>query len=242
MFNKVNLEDALYRAREERRNAESEVVLEQFRDLFLADWEKERRIKNVIEKGCTSDELIDPYGLTEDRIFQLEHIKELAIKYRLRFLSTKHFKKDFPQEAISKIKEIENTAGQEVSALMILAPASMYKLQDANTDPLLFAPLADGRFYLIHQWGGDLSWYRAVLAWPLAKLPNLIATIAAISMLIALAMPVSIMSAESDRYFNFYRIAFFAWNILFISGFASYFWFATHQKFSVNAWNSKHFN
>lgn len=242
MFNKVNLEDALYRAREERRNAESEVALEQFRDLFLADWEKERRIKNVIEKGCTSDELLDAFGLKEDRIFQLDSIKKLAVKYRLRFLSTKHFKKDIPQEAISRIKEIEQTTGQEISALMLLAPASMYKLEDANSDPLLFAPLADGRFYLIHQWGGDLSWYRALLAWPLAKLPNLVVTIACISLLIALVMPTSMMSPESGHYFNFYRIAFFAWNMLFISGFASYFWFATHQKFSVNAWNSKHFN
>jgi hypothetical protein len=242
MFNKVNLEDALFRAREERKNAESEIALEQFRDLFLADWEKERRIKNLIEKGCTTDQLLNGEGLDEKRIFELGSIKSIAIKYRLRFLSTKHFKKQFPLEAISKIKETEKHTGEEISALMLLAPASMYSLKDVNTDPLLFAPLSDGRFYLIHQWGGDLAWYRAILAWPLAKLPNLIATIAGLSLLIALLVPRSMMGSESGNFFNFYRIAFFAWNMLFISGFASYFWFATHQKFSVHAWNSKHFN
>jgi len=243
MFDQVNLEKALHGIRKERLNtSEQDVVLSEVKSLFEADWEKEQNIYSTLTAGAIDAHLPEGHRLDESRIFAIEDIKKLCIKYRLRFLSTKHFEKPFPQEAIQAIKQTEKLSEESITAFMIAAPASMFKLSDVNKDPLLFAPLADGRFYLIHQWGGDMSAMRSVLYWPLAKLSNLLITVVLFSFLLSAVLPTAWLSPFTTSYFNFYRVAFFVWNIAFFSGMISYFWFATHQKFSVHAWNSKYFN
>jgi len=193
-------------------------------------------------QGAVSDELLAPINLSEDRIYELKDIKKLCLTYRLRFLSTRYFKNDIPREALAEAKKIEEAVGSEIKAFMIAAPASAFKLQDANKDPLLFAPLDDGRFYLIHQWGKDISAFRKFVFKPLEKPFNLLMTILCVSLILSAILPTSVFTSADLGYINFYRLGFFAWNVAFLSGMVSYFWFATNQKFSVNAWNNKHFN
>jgi hypothetical protein len=243
MFDKVNLEKALRGMRDERKEKiEGEVVLSEFKSLFEADWEREQRISQGISKGAISEELLPVHNLPEERIFELKDIKKLCLTYRLRFLSTRHFKKEIPREALSAAKETEEVVGAEIKAFMIAAPASAFKLEDSNKDPLLFAPLDDGRFFLIHQWGGDINAFRKFLFKPLEKPLNLVITILVVSLFLSAIFPTSIFTSTDLGYFNFYRMGFFAWNIAFLSGMVSYFWFATNQKFSIYAWNNKHFN
>lgn len=242
MFANVKLENELVRSREAVIQEASENVLTQFQDLFVADWEKEKRLLNLIKSGASSSDLLESDLLDEQKIFSITNIKDIAVKYRLRFLSTRYFKNDIPYEAISKLKILETQTGQKISALMILAPSEMFRLEDVNKDPLLFAPLSDGRFYLIHQWGGEISWFRAILSWPTRKLQHLVGSIVILSALISLLLPTMWFGDVHAGYFNFYRVAAFGWNIIFMSGIVSYLWFVTNQKFSVNAWNSKCFN
>ncbi len=243
MFDKVNLEKALHSVRKEREdNLGQSLALSGFKAMFEADWERESEIRQTIQKGSIDHNLLDGSKLPESRKFELEDVKKLCVKYRLRFLSTKHFNKEIPAEAISAIKGVEDRVGAKITSLSIAAPAAMFNLTDVNTDPLLFAPLEDGRFYLIHKWGGDLSWFRSLIYWPMAKLSNLMITIFSISLIFSAVLPTSFFSNQELAYFNFYRVAFLIWNVAFMSGMISYFWFATNRKFSVNAWNSKHFN
>lgn len=243
MFDKVNLEKALEGMRNERKaKMESEVVLSEFKSLFESDWEREQRISKNLDAGAVSGDLLPGGSLPEERIFELNDIKQLCITYRLRFLSTRHFKKEIPREALAKAKRTEELAGAEIKAFMIAAPASAFKLEDTNKDPLLFAPLEDGRFFLIHQWGGDINALRKFIFKPLEKPLNLLITILAVSLMLSAVFPTSIFTSADVGYLNFYRVGFFAWNMAFLSGMVSYFWFATNQKFSVNAWNNKHFN
>lgn len=243
VFDKVNLEKALRGMREERKaKIESEVVLSEFKSLFEADWEREQRIARSINAGALSGELLPAQNLPEERIYELKDIKKLCLTYRLRFLSTRHFKNEIPREALAEAKKTEEAAGAEIKAFMIAAPASAFKLEDSNKDPLLFAPLDDGRFFLIHQWGGDISAFRKFVFKPLEKPLNLLITILAVSLVLSAILPTAAFSSAELGYLNFYRIGFFAWNVAFLSGMVSYFWFATNQKFSVNAWNDKHFN
>ncbi len=242
MFANVKLENELKRSRNAGIQEASDDLLSQIQDLFVADWEREKRLHNLLESGVTSAGLLNLEFLDEENIFSLANIKEIAVKYRLRFLSTRHFKNKIPYEAVSKLKALETKTGQKTPSLMILAPSEMFRLEDANKDPLLFAPLSDGRFYLVHQWGGEISWLRAVLAWPKQKLQHLVVSIAVLSALISLLLPAIWFGDAQGNYFNFYRVAAFGWNLIFLSGIVSYFWFVTNQKFSLNAWNSKFFN
>ncbi len=241
MFEKVNLERALEKERNVQKEISENQILSQFKSLFEAEWEKDQRVLQTINKGATSSILPSADNLSEERIFDIESIKNLCIKYRLRFLSTKQFKGDIPSMAISSIKETEMKVGHNIDAFMIAAPSKLFKLEDSNKDPLLFAPLDDGRFYLIDKWGDDMAWYRKIVNWPLTSPLTLLITLLGLSGLLAAVIPSSLLSA-SGEFLSFMRLVAFGWNVIFLLGITSYLWFASHAKFSIHAWNSKTFN
>jgi len=243
MFGKVNLKEALERQREVQRESKQNDTLKEFKRLFEAEWENEKRRWDTLKKGAVSAELPSAAPLSEERIFDYNTIKRLCIDYRLRFLSTKQFKGEIPRHALDAIRETEQLVGQNLDSFMIMAPSSMFKLEDANKDPLLFTPLADGRFYLIDKWGNDLAWYRKWSTSPIKNPMNLLFTVVILSAVLAAFIPTSLLSGGSEgSYFSFMRLIAFGWNVIFFLGITSYFWFASHAKFSVQSWNSKHFN
>jgi hypothetical protein len=241
MFEKVNLERALLNERKVQKENSENQVLSQFKGLFEAEWENDRRVLRTMNNGATSSKLPSSDNLSEERIFDLESIKTLCVKYRLRFLSTKQFKGDMPSSAISLVKETEQIIGHNIDAFMIAAPSKLFRLEDSNKDPLLFAPLEDGRFYLIDQWGDDMAWYRKIVNWPLTSPITLLLTILSVSGLLTALIPSSLLSS-SGEFLNFMRLVAFGWNVIFLLGITSYLWFASHAKFSIHAWNSKTFN
>ena len=103
--------------------------------------------------------------LHTDKIFHIKDIKTLCINYRLRFLDAHFFKGDFPEEAISKIRELEKIHRSKLTGFKIVAPSKLLKLENLD-DPLLFASMGNDYFYLIHKWGNDLKWYRRLLVLP----------------------------------------------------------------------------
>ncbi len=241
MFERINLEKELFKIRENKSTAELDVILESFKDLFRADWEREKRINQSLSEGSNKFYLPANSGLDSSRIFNEDDIKALCISYRLRFLSTKHFKSEFPLDAIRSIKNIENQEGTEIKNFMIAAPSQLFKLHDANADPLLFAPLNDGTYYLIHKWGKDMAWYKKLTAIPFRSLAWLIGSILTISIFSAALIPTEIISA-SDNYLNFGRFAFSLWLMLSLGAIVSFLWFTLNQKFSDQSWKSHHFN
>jgi len=241
MFKKVNLRSALLNERDVQKEISGDQVLTQFKRLFQAEWENDRRILRTMKDGAVSTNLPSPDALSEERIFNLDSIKTLCIKYRLRFLSTNQFTGSVPPEAIASVKETEEIVGHKLDAFMIAAPSKVFKLEDSNKDPLLFAPLEDGRFYLIDQWGSDMAWYRQIVNWPLKSPLTLLVTVLSISGILAALIPTHFLS-QSGEYLNFMRVVAFSWNVIFLLGITSYLWFASHAKFSVDAWNSKTFD
>lgn len=91
--------------------------------------------------------------LSINKVYSEESIKQICIKYRLRFLDSKHFKAEYPYEALHQIKEFEQTHQVKIQHFKIIAPYDMFQLTDVNEDPLLFAQLSDNNFYLLHKWG-----------------------------------------------------------------------------------------
>lgn len=242
MFEKVNLRDALIKERDVKRESQQNATLSEFKRLFEAEWEIEKRLVSTLKKGSTSSVLPSAKALPEDKIFTAENIKSLCIDYRLRFLSTKYFKGEIPRHALASIKETEAKTGQTIDSFMIVAPSKLFKLEDVNSDPLLFAPLDDGRFFLIDKWGKDMVWYRKLASWPVKTPVTLLTTVVVFSALLAAIVPGHFLTNGEPEYFNFMRLIAFGWNVIFSLGIVSYFWFASHAKFSVHAWNSKYFN
>ena len=241
MFENINLQTELSKIRENRTKREIDDTLEAFKDLFRADWERDNIIRQNLNSTYTLSYFPRNAELDTDKIFDLTAIKGLCTKYRLRFLPTKFFKADFPPEAIRAIKTLEKNHNTEIKSFMIIAPSGLFKLEDANKDPLLFVPLENNKFYLIHQWGNDLGWHRRIKAWPFKTFGRLVSSIILLSIIITAFMPGFLISS-SVNYFSLGRFVFGVWMMLFMAAIVSFLWFTLNQKFSTDAWNSHTFN
>src|SRR6476620_4311541 len=101
---RVNLRDELAL---ERKKSDANDILLQVRQI-LADQEAERnRIRGTIDES--SGEIANAFTfdlLETDNIFHVSHIRKVCIDYRLRFLDTRYFKNEIPEEAVSKINRM----------------------------------------------------------------------------------------------------------------------------------------
>jgi len=167
---RTNIEDKLRKQRSRSRNEES---VDKLLSDLLAEAQAEHRIETTLASGIndiTNDFNIDL--LESDKVYHLESIKKICIDYRLRFLDSRYFKNEFPEEAISKIKRLEQEHDIELSGFKVMAPSKLFRLENPD-DPLLFAPIGNGYYYLIHKWGNDLAPLRKLMVLPFKSLDTL---------------------------------------------------------------------
>ncbi len=176
--------------------------------------------------------------LDSTRIFHIEDIKTLCINYRLRFLDFALFKGSIPTEAIDKIQNLENEHQTDIQNLKIVAPSKMFRLKNAD-DPLLFVPLGNDYFYLIHKWGTDLHPFRKLLMWPYKNFENLIFTVFLLSIFLTLLIPDGLFSKEQSLNQTFIVFLFmFKW----VAAIVLFYGVALGKNFNNQMWNSKYFN
>lgn len=178
-----------------------------------------------------------------DRVHTVDAIRSVCTKYRLRFLDSGLYKGELPMQAVHELRQLEKRASAPLTGFKIMAPATRFKLCDAEGDPLLFVPLGNGLYYLVHQWGGDLAWHRALVNWPLRTVGHLVLSVAIVSALVSLVAPGAwVDSADATTYLNGGRALTFFWTAMVLCGFTAFGWLAFFGKFSSEAWNSRHFN
>ncbi len=176
--------------------------------------------------------------LETEKIYHIDQIKDICIDYRLRFLDSSLFKGDIPQEAISKIKHLEAMHQTQLKGFKIIAPSKLFKLEDKD-DPLLFAPIGNNYYYLIHKWGNDLHPLRKWFAWPFKNMVNLIVLVLLISYLTTLLVPEGLFSKKSSTT-EFFLIFFFMFKC--IASIVIFYGFALGKNFNPAIWKSKYFN
>lgn len=157
---------------------------------ILSENESQRiEIKSTLKEKCsTKSNFFDLDLLETNNIFHVNQIKEIAISHRLRFLDSYLFKNEIPEEAISKINALEKSHETILGGYKILAPSNAFNLKKYD-DPLLFAPIGNGYYYLIHKWGNDLSWYRKLQVYPFKNLMTFLFVCFLISCVGALFFP-----------------------------------------------------
>ena len=236
-LDRTNIEMAL--AKLKKKEADPNDILKEVYRILKAEDEHVTNIGQNIanEKSFSTNQFVFDF-LETDKIYHLNHIKKISIDYRLRFLDSKYFKGDIPQEALTKIKQLEKQHNTELKRFKIIAPSKLFKLKDKN-DPLLFVPLGNGYFYFIHKWGNDLHPLRKILMWPFKNIVNLTALVFGLSYLISLLVPISLFS-KSTSGFEFWIIFFFMFKSL--AAVVIFYGFAKGKNFSHAIWNSKYFN
>jgi hypothetical protein len=179
MFDSINLKNELEKQRSKWVSEEN--VLDFYKNIFKeVDVERNATLTalNSSSAKIQNDFIFDE--LDTNAIFHISDIKKICVDYRLRFLDTVHFKDNYPEEAISKIKDLENIHNTQLGGYKIVAPMDVLKLIKAD-DPLLFAPMGNGFYYLIHKWGNDVNPFRKLKYWSIKNIENLGIALALVS-------------------------------------------------------------
>lgn len=211
--------------------------------LWLKEESKHDALLRAVVLSSNKEQAVDPSGLEPEGIYHIEAIKELCVKYRLRFLNSGLFKGPIPDQAVAAIRHTERQVGAPITSFKIMAPSSRFKLCDSEVDPLLFVPVGNDRYYLVHKWGTDLAWHRVLTGWAFRSPVHLGAAVLALAMLVTAIMPAQLITSNPDvEAWGAYRVLFFFWVTMVCSSFTVFGWFAFFGQFSSHAWNSKYFN
>lgn len=237
LLQKTNIEDELSRLKS--KGFDSKNALQQVYDILNAHQDNQERIQGNLQKRKKVGINNFVFDLLEtDKIYHIDQIKKICIDYRLRFLSSKYFKGDIPQEAYARISALEKQHETELGSFKIIAPSKLFKLKDKD-DPLLFAPIGNDYFYLIHKWGNDLHPMRKLLMWPFKNIINLTLVVVLLSYLTTLLVPNGLFSKTGSTA-EFLIIFFFMFKCL--ASVVIFYGFALGKNFNPAIWNSKYFN
>lgn len=177
------------------------------------------------------------------RVFHVEVIRALCIRYRLRFLDGSRFKGAIPGQAIVELRRLEARSMEPLRGFKVMAPAARFRMCDGDADPLLFVAVGSEHYYLVHRWGADLNPLRAWFFWPLRGPVQAVAFLAAFALVAAAALPnVAVGADPSAPWWGGHRLLAVLWTVMLTAGAASFGWFAFFGKFSSRAWNDARFN
>jgi len=232
MWNRVNIEEKLKKFRD--KSHDSNTLLKEVYDIL----NKKSDIQNELDSPTQGYNEFRFDLLDCDKIYHIDDIKEVCIQYRLRFLSTKYFKGKYPSKALKSIKELEKTHQLKLQGFKIVAPSKLFKLENAD-DPLLFAPMGNDYFYLIHKWGKDLHPLRKYLVLPFRSFLNLGITVLALSWIVANLIPLELFTPMHGSV-HFWILFLFVFKI--IGSVTIFYGVALGKNFNPAIWNSKYYN
>ncbi len=234
---RTNIEAEL--SRYKNREVGQNDLLGEYHKILMAVTDSRNRLDQELAAGKNeSGNQFDLDLLETDRIYHLDHIRHICIRYRLRFLDSRYFKGQIPEEALRRITQLEKNHAIELKGFKIIAPSRMFRLKDKD-DPLLFAPLGNDYFYLIHKWGKDLHPLRQLIVWPFRSIVNLALLVLFLSYLVTLIIPNGLFS-KSGSSAEFWIIYFFMFKCL--ASIVIFYGFAMGKNFNPEIWNSKYFN
>ncbi len=210
---------------------------------LLEEEQKQDDIRRAIVLTSRRERITRITDPEPERIFDEAIIRDLCIKYRLRFLDAGLYKGELPAQAVHAIRLLERRSDGPLHSFKMMAPAEMFRLCDSEVDPLLFAPLGGGRYYLVHRWGKDLNAARIVLGWPTRSPWTLGACVLLMALVLSAVVPTHLITTDPQAgFWGAHRLLFLLWSTMVMSSFTVFAWFAFFGQFSTQAWNSRYFN
>jgi len=238
MFPRTNLKDQLDRVKFKKTSNED--ILKEVEFIFSnVDAEND----TILNKIASGDDMnfndFNTDKLESSKIYHINQIEQICINYRLRFLDSKYFKGKLPYEAISKIKTLEEEHQTDLRGFKIMAPSKLFKLENAD-DPLLFAPIGNDYYYLIHKWGNDLSPFRRIMMWPFKTFENFVFFVLFSALIGTFLVPSGFFMNEDNLTTEFILLYLFMFK--WIGGISIYYGFAKGKNFNTAIWRSKYYN
>lgn len=231
----LNLQNTL------RKDRDKHISSEDLKDMIQAIFDQKEAIKSRVKSDLKTPNnsyvnTLTFDALDPDKIFHIDSIKKLCINYRLRFLDTHLFKGEYPKELYSIIPNLENDHKIQLKDFKIMAPSKLFRLK-TKEDPLLFVPIGNDYYYLVHKWGDDLKSYRRILVWPFKNINTLIFTSIILSLL-----STAIGSAFFNDFSDTQLLVIFIFNIKTFVFVTFYLLFMMRKNFNESIWDSKYKN
>ena len=167
-------------------------------------------------------------------VFHIDTIKNICVRYRLRFLDSNLFKGEYPKNITKIISDIEKKHDTNLNNFMIMAPSKLFKIKSPD-DPILFIPIGNNYYYLIHKWGEEFNYLRKLLVLPFKNIDNLTIFSVLVSVFFALLGKLFIPSLTSSEVFILFLFLVKGFIFIFF-----YTFFLTRKNFSESIWNSKY--
>jgi hypothetical protein len=233
---KVNIEKKLLA---ERRKFKSETaILEEVRAIFAANEVDRAKIAANLKKEQPSEVNQLNFDLLEtERIFHENQIKTICIDYRFRFLDTRLFKNAIPEEAISEIRMMEKAHNTTLEGFKIVAPSKAFLLLNYD-DPLLFVPLGNKYYYLIHKWGNEIHPLRKLSVLPVKNLWNFVLFSILISVIATFLVPTNNLSKSVPMA----PIIIFLFAFKTVMAVFLYYFFMMGKNFNEEIWQREYYN
>ena len=235
MFAGINLQEKLLIERKKMENKSS--TLQWVRQIFdQLDRDRKETFEKLKNEDSSAENIFNIDKINAEHIFHIDQIKKVCIDYRLRFLDTRYFKGDYPEEVISKIHTLEQEHNTKLGGFKIIAPSKLFVLKKAD-DPLLFAPMGNNYYYLIHKWGKDLHPLRKYKMWSFKNVGNLLVLLLMVSLLVSVSFKDFVFNNQAK---GVYILVLFLFTFKFSVGFALLFGIAKGKNFNENIWQSQY--
>ena len=230
---KVNLFEELLREKNKQ------VGSNELKSLLKNIWEKEdskneRIFRSLNDKNKDNFNKMKFEYMETKNIFHVDTIKNICVRYRLRFLDSNLFKGDYPSNITKVINNIEKKHDTTLNNFMIMAPSKLFKIKSPD-DPILFVPIGNEYYYLIHKWGEEFNSLRKLLVLPFKNIDNLTIFSVLVSVLFAFLGKLFIPSLTFSEVFILFLFLVKGFIFIFF-----YTFFLTRRNFSESIWNSKY--
>jgi len=127
-----------------------------------------KKIEGNVGVEIERQQIEEEYG---NDTFTEQEIKEICVKYDLRFLRTDYFQGSLDSKVSKKLKvflEEHPEIGDRSDSFFIIAPSKAFNLQDNEKKPLFQLhpilvyqiPKQDDKYVYIHKWGFDFTFMR----------------------------------------------------------------------------------
>ena len=196
---------------------------------------KTSSLKNSLSlKNDTSFNSLNFEKMDSNKIFHEKTIEKICVDCRLRFLDTNLFKGEYPTDLNRIVSDIEKVHNTVLKNYKIIAPSKLFKLRSPD-DPLLFVPIGNEYYYLIHKWGNEMNRLRKLLVLPFKNLNNLLFFAIFISALFTAGGKMIFQSMTDGELFTLFLFAVKSFVFIFFNLF-----FLVGKNFNETIWNSRY--
>ena len=230
---KVNLFEELLKERSKQISTNELISL--IKNIWVKEDSKKERITQSLKdvnNGSFNQLKFDE--METKNIFHKDTIKNICVRYRLRFLDSNLFKGDYPKNITKIISDIEKKHDTKLINFMIMAPSKLFKIKSPD-DPILFVPIGNDYYYLIHKWGEEFNYLRKLLVLPFKNIDNLTIFSVLVSVFFAFLGKLFIPSLTFSEVFILFLFLVKGFIFIFF-----YTFFLTRKNFSESIWNSKY--